>query len=91
MSRLPTAGSRISPRPGWTLAFAFLATMLVLWLQGLLQGIATTETEVVSHDSHRGTPLGLIEPFLAPAPAPISEATQHKLDGTIAELLARKL
>jgi hypothetical protein len=46
MSRLPTAGSRISPRPGWTLAFAFLATMLVLWLQGLLQGIATTETEL---------------------------------------------
>jgi hypothetical protein len=46
MSRLPTAGSRISPRPGWKLAFAFLATMLVLWLQGLLQGIATTETEL---------------------------------------------
>ena len=45
----------------------------------------------VSHDSHRGTPLGLIEPFLAPAPAPISEATQHKLDAAIAELLAHKL
>lgn len=48
MSRLPKAGSRMSPRPGWSLAFAFLATMLVLWLQGLLQGSATTETAPVS-------------------------------------------
>ena len=44
MSRLPAAGSRMSPRPGWTLAYALLATLLVLWVQGLLQGSATTET-----------------------------------------------
>jgi cell division protease FtsH len=44
MSRLPAAGSRMSPQPGWTLAYALLATLLVLWVQGLLQGSATTET-----------------------------------------------
>lgn len=44
MSRLPTVRSRMSPRPGWTLAYALLATVLFLWVQGLLQGSASTET-----------------------------------------------
>lgn len=34
----------MSPRTNWTLVYAFLATLLVLLLQGLLQGSATTET-----------------------------------------------
>lgn len=45
----------------------------------------------VSHDSQRGAPLGLSEPFLAPSPEPVSEATQQKLDAAIAALLARNL
>lgn len=45
----------------------------------------------VSHDSQRGTPIGVSKPFLAPAPEPISEATRQKLDAAIAELLAHNL
>jgi cell division protease FtsH len=45
----------------------------------------------VSHNSQRGAPLPLSEPFLAPAPEPVSEATQQKLDAAIAALLARNL
>ena len=44
MSRLPPAGSRMSPQPGMTLAYALLATLLLLWVQSLLQGSAATET-----------------------------------------------
>jgi cell division protease FtsH len=45
----------------------------------------------VSHESHRGTALGLGEPFLALLPEPISEATQQNLDAAIADLLAHNL
>jgi cell division protease FtsH len=45
----------------------------------------------VSHNSQRGAPLPLNEPFLAPAPEPVSEATQQKLDAAIAALLAHNL
>lgn len=44
MSRLPPAGKRLPPRQTWTLAYAVVATVLLLWLQGVLQGNATTET-----------------------------------------------
>jgi cell division protease FtsH len=45
----------------------------------------------VSLDNHRGTPLGLSDSFLAPAPEPVSQATQQKLDAAIASLLAHNL
>lgn len=44
MSRLPSAGSKLSPRQSWTLAYAVVATLLLFWLQGVLQGQASTET-----------------------------------------------
>lgn len=44
MSRLPPAGSRMPPQPGMTLAYALLVTLLLLWVQNLLQGSAVTET-----------------------------------------------
>jgi cell division protease FtsH len=34
----------MSPRSGWTLTYALLATLLLLWVQGLLHGSATIET-----------------------------------------------
>jgi cell division protease FtsH len=45
----------------------------------------------VSHDSQRGTPLPLNQPYGAPPPEPVSEATQEKLDAAIAALLAHNL
>lgn len=44
MSRLPTAGNKLSRRQSWTLAYVIVATLLLFWLQGVLQGSAATET-----------------------------------------------
>jgi cell division protease FtsH len=44
MSRLPTAGNRLDRKQRWTLAYALVATLLLLWVQSLLQGGATSET-----------------------------------------------
>ena len=44
MSRLPSAGSSLNPRQSWTLAYVIVATFLLFWLQGVLQGTAATET-----------------------------------------------
>lgn len=43
MSRLP-ATNRWSRRQSWTLVYAVVATLLLFWLQGVLQGNATTDT-----------------------------------------------
>jgi len=44
MSRLPPAGPVIPPSQRWTVAYALVATLLLFWLQGLLQGSASTDT-----------------------------------------------
>lgn len=43
MSRLP-ATNRWSRRQSWTLVYAVVATLLLFWLQSVLQGHATTDT-----------------------------------------------
>ena len=43
MSRLPPAGNRLDRKQRWTLAYAVVATLLLLWVQSLLQGAATSE------------------------------------------------
>lgn len=43
MSQLHTS-NRLNPRQSWTLAYAILATLLLFWLQGVLQGNTSTET-----------------------------------------------
>ena len=43
MSRLP-ASNRLNPKQSWTLAYAIVASLLLFWLQGVLQGNASIET-----------------------------------------------
>lgn len=43
MSRLP-ATHLLNPRQSWTLAYAIVASLLLFWLQGVLQGTASVET-----------------------------------------------
>lgn len=43
MSRLPPT-QRLSSKQSWTLAYAVVATLLLFWLQGVLQGSSTLET-----------------------------------------------
>ena len=44
MSRIPAAGQPMNPKQVWTLAYVVVATLLLIWVQGLLQGNASTET-----------------------------------------------
>ena len=43
MSRLPTT-NRLNARQSWTLAYVVIATLLLFWLQGVLQSNGTIET-----------------------------------------------
>ena len=43
MSRLPTT-NRLNARQSWTLAYVIIATLLLFWLQGVLQSNGTIET-----------------------------------------------
>ena len=43
MSRLP-ATNRLNPKQSWTLAYAIVASLLLFWLQGVLQSSASVET-----------------------------------------------
>ena len=44
MSRIHAAGPPLNPKQVWTLAYVVVATLLLIWVQGLLQGSASTET-----------------------------------------------